>query len=419
LIPKDNGATMHSYTWSYKKPYKTSSRNFLAISCSVSALLLLSSLPPGAQAQSPDGSKPMTLEQSMQTEGAKFSQPFEQSLNQPAAATPAAQNPAVTGGINTSVMQQAPQMQAAPVNPQNQVLVTPSSLIDLTSASFGHFEVNLDKAQFKETSLDHAHIGVQGMDFRQGTLKGLSISVSGGRFEQFIFDQMNIDTDGQMHFDPALLLTEKVLQFDAPQRANISVIVSQASLNQFLSSPKTLDKISVTASKRISTIASFFGANAANIGLHLTDVKVLLQKANKVVLLVTANVGMGGVGVPLSFQIDAKLGIKNGWVEITDAHLITNGQEISPQLSEALLKKVNSLASWGHRSDDIQFEFNDIKVAPGKQFVVKGTVIIKRLRLTRTREELAQDAQQNAQQSAIPPVNAPANPGSVQNPAGN
>jgi hypothetical protein len=353
----------------------------------------------------------MTLEQSMQADGAKFGQPFEQSLNQPGTLTAPVSNPGVTGGINTNVIQQPPQTQPAAVSPQNQVLVTPSSLIDLTSASFDHFEVNVDRAQFKETSLDHAHIGVQGMDFRQGTLQGLSISLSGGRFEQFIFDQMNIDTDGQMHFDPALLLTEKVLQFDAPQRANISVIVSQASLNQFLSSPKTLDKISVTASKRISTIASFFGANAANIGLHLTDVKVFLQKANKVVLQITANVGMGGVGVPLSFQIDAKLGIKNGWVEVTDAHLITNGQEISPQLSEALLRKVNSLASWGHRSDDIQFQFNDIKVLPGKQFVVKGTVIIKRLRLTRTREELAQDALQTP--------TGQANPGSPQSPAGN
>ena len=357
-----------------------------------------------------DASKPMTLEQSMQADGAKFGQPFEQSLGQPQVTAPATPVPPVMGGINTSVMQPMPGA------PQNQVLVTPSSMIDLTSASFDRFEVNLDKAQFKETSLDHAHIGLQGMDFRKGILQGLNISVTGGRFEQFIFDQMNIDTNGQMQFDPQLLLTEKILQFAAPQRANISVVVSQASLNQFLSSPKTLDKISITASKKISTIASFFGANAANIGLHLTDAKVFLQKANKVSIAVTANVGMGGVGVPLSFQVDAKLGIKNGWVEITDTHLITNGQEISPQLSEALLKKVNSLASWGHRSDDIQFQFDDIKVLPGKQFVVKGTVIIKRLRLTRTREEIAQDALQNTPPALAVPGN-PGNPGAQATPA--
>jgi hypothetical protein len=226
------------------------------------------------------------------------------------------------------------------------------------------------------------------MNFRQGILRGLSIQVTGGRFEQFAFDQMLIQAGGDLQFDPVALLNEKVLQFATPAHADISVMVSQNSLNQFLGSPKTLEKISVTAGKRIGAIASLFGAGGVNIGLNITNAQVVLQKNNKVVIAVDANVGMAGVGVPLSFEIDAQLGIKDGWVNVSNTHLKTNGQELSPQLSELLVNKINNLASWGHHSDDIQFQFNQMKVIPGKLFQVKGTALIKRLRLTRAREEV-------------------------------
>jgi len=63
--------------------------------------------------------------------------------------------------------------------------------------------------------------------------------------------------------------------------------------------------------------------------------------------------------------------------------VMTAGQELSPQLSEMLVKKVNGLSNLGTRSDDIHFSFTDLKVIAGKQLVVSGTAQINRLRFGR------------------------------------
>lgn len=303
--------------------------------------------------------------------------------------TPAQGSGTVPGATVVPVVPTTPSMQppvdgAPPAvpGPNGPVLTTPTSFIDLNSGRFAKLQVDLQKAQFRETSIDRASVTATDMDFRQGSLNALNIDVVGGHFQQFIFDEMILTTAGNLRFDPNVLLQEKVLQFATPARADVSVLVSQDSLNKFLADPHTLENLSVTVSKRLGALANLFGANVSNLGVNLKEAHITLAKANKIVIAITADLGMGGVGVPLSFEVDAQLGIKDGWVEVTDTHLMTNGQEISPQLSEMLVKKINSLASWGHKSDDIQFDFTEIKVVPGKQFSVKGTAVIKRLRLT-------------------------------------
>jgi hypothetical protein len=339
--------------------------------------------PLGQSMQQPNYGAP--LDQSLQQP--QYGAPLDQSLQQPKYGAPLDQS------LQQPIQQPIQPNTAGDTTPQPGLTAppdqgaAPASLIDLSTASFGKLTIDLANAQFKESSIDRGQLVAQDMDFRRGLLRGLSVHVFGGRFEQFMFDEMMVNTAGDLQFNPQLLLTDKVLQFAAPAQADIFVTVSQASLNQFLDSPKTLEKISVTASKRIGALASLFGAGGASIGLQITNAQVVLAKGNKIIIDVKANVGMAGVGVPLSFQINAKLGIKDGWVEVTDTHLITNGQELSPQLSEMLVRKINSLATWGQKSEDIKFQFTDIKVLPNKQFVVKGTALISRLRMTRGKEE--------------------------------
>jgi hypothetical protein len=147
-----------------------------------------------------------------------------------------------------------------------------------------------------------------------------------------------------------------------------------------LSSPQTLERLSVTANKKVGMLASLLGANASSFGITLNGAAVSLLKQNRISITTQANVGLGGIGMPLPLELNAKLGLENGWIAVSDTHLNTNGSEISASLSEMLVKKMNGLASWGGRSDDIQFSFTDLKVVPGKQFSLKGTAKISRLR---------------------------------------
>jgi hypothetical protein len=266
---------------------------------------------------------------------------------------------------------------------QGPVIVPPISFVDINTGHFGALEINLTDAQFLDTSVDKLHLLANNMDLNKGVLQSLKIDIAGGHFADFVFDQLSLATQGNLNFDPGVLLNHRMLQFTEPAQAEVTAVVSQASLNQFLNAPHTLEKLSVTATKQATAIASLFGANANNIGLHLEGADVTLGKSNHLLINAKTSLGMGAVGVPIPLQLDAKLGLTDGWVTVSDTHLESNGQEISPALSQMLVKKINGLASWGHKSDDIQFSFTDLKVVANKQFIVHGTAQIRRLRFSK------------------------------------
>jgi hypothetical protein len=256
----------------------------------------------------------------------------------------------------------------------------PLSFLDISNGGFGKVDLEIDDAHLQNSSIDKLRISAAGLDMRAGTVKGLNISVNGGHFPMFVFDQLSLNAIGDMAFDPILMKNDKVLQFKTPIDAEVSAVISQQSLNAFLGAPQTLERLSVTANKKVGMLASLLGANAANFGITLSGANVTLQKQNRISFTTQANIGMGGTAMPMPLELNAKLGLENGWIAVSDTHLNTNGSEISPTLSEMLVKRVNGLASWGSKSDDIQFSFTDLKVVPGKQFSLKGTAKISRLR---------------------------------------
>ncbi|MFN8553892.1 MAG: hypothetical protein U0103_20655 [Candidatus Obscuribacterales bacterium] len=289
-----------------------------------------------------------------------------------------------------------PQTQVMPTAPSAQPIVpspaplaqpavpptpaSPLSFLDISNGGFGKVDLEIDNARLQNSSIDKMRIIASDLDMKAGTLKGLNITVTGGHFPMFVFDQLNLNSAIDMSFDPVAMKNDKVLQFKTPVEAEVSAVISQQSLNAFLGAPQTLEKLSVTANKKVGMIASLLGANASNFGITLSNANVTLQKQNRVSITTDANIGLGTGSMPMPLELNARLGLENGWIAVSDTHLNTNGSEISPTLSEMLVKKVNGLAAWGSKSDDIQFSFTDMKVVPGKQFSLKGTAKISRLR---------------------------------------
>lgn len=308
-------------------------------------------------------------------------------FNQPVAAqTPAAVVPGSVEqthvlpptGQTSPTMPTVPPASIQPALPPTQP--APLSFLDISNGGFGKVDLEIENAQLQNSSIDKLHVSAVGLDMRAGTVKGLSIGVNGGHFPMFVFDQLSLNAVGDMAFDPASMKNDKVLQFKTPVDAEVSAVISQQSLNAFLGAPQTLERLSVTANKKVGMLASLLGANASNFGITLSGANVTLQKQNRISFTTQANIGMGGTAMPMPLELNAKLGLENGWIAVSDTHLNTNGSEISPTLSEMLVKRVNGLASWGSKSDDIQFSFTDLKVVPGKQFSLKGTAKISRLR---------------------------------------
>jgi hypothetical protein len=316
------------------------------------------------------------LDQPMQMQGMpQYGQPAGSALDQPMA--PPNQAPF---GSPQAVPNNMP-LQVQPGQfPQGQMSPDQVCPMDLTSATFGKLVIDMENAQFMSATVGAMHLGVLGLDMKNSSLKGLEIAVRSGQFKDVAFDQLSISAQGDMTFDRNELMNQRTIHFSPPIQAQVSAVVSQDSLNRFINAPGTLERLSGSASQKIRMLAGMLGSNA-NVGLHLSDASVQLEKGNRVNMGVKAQIGMGGVGVPLPLNVDTKLGLNDqGWIALSNTKLISNGQEISPMLSNMLVKHFNEMTDWGKRNDDMKFSFTELKVVPNKQFIVKGTAQVSRLR---------------------------------------
>jgi len=266
---------------------------------------------------------------------------------------------------------------------QGPVVVPPISFVDVNSGKFGKLEIDLEDAQFLDGAADHLHLTARNMDLREGILKSLDVNIEGGHIQDFIVDKFTMTTQGAMRFDSGVLLNQKVLQFVEPTTADVTAEISQESLNKFLNAPSTLDRLSASVGKKAGALASLFGGNAPSIGLSVSKGQVVLAKGNRVNVAIDGRVGVGEMGVPVQVEVQSQLALSDGWVQVTDSKLLSSGQEISPAVSKWLVNKINGLSNWGAMSDDLKFRFTDLKVKPGKGFLLKGTAQVNRLRFGR------------------------------------
>lgn len=311
-------------------------------------------------------------------------QPAPQQVFQPAQGRPGPQSGQPFGAAMSGPEPRQSVLPLQPFSgqpPQGPLLAPPITFIDINSGRFEKLDVDLEKGQFMDGAVDKLHLTARNMDLTAGTLDSLSVDVAGGHFQDFTFDRLNLDTQGQLRFDTAVLFNHRTLQFLAPAQAQVSAVISQDSLNRFLNSPRTLDRLSVAAAKGTGLLESLLGSNP-NL-LTITGAGVALQKSNRMLLSAQTRLGVGQLAVPVPLELNTQMLLKDGWLYLTDTHLTTAGQEISPQLSQLIVDKFNNLAEFGRRSDDIAFNFTTLKVVPGDKFVLQGTALVKRLRFGR------------------------------------
>lgn len=264
------------------------------------------------------------------------------------------------------------------------LVVPPISFVDVNSGRFGKLEIDLEDGEFLDGQCKNMHMIARNLDVREGLLKSLDITIDDGHFQDFIVDKMTMTTQGAMRFDSGTLINQKMLQFVEPTEAVVTCEISQDSLNKFLNAPNTLDKLSFDAAKKVGALAGLMGGNTGPIGLTISDAKLELGKSETLKISFDSRVGVGQYAVPIPVEVRSRLALENGWVKVVDTKLMTSGKEISPQLSQMLVNKVNGLSSWGSRSDDIHFKFTKLQVKSGKKFILEGTASVNRLRFGRS-----------------------------------
>jgi hypothetical protein len=268
---------------------------------------------------------------------------------------------------------------------QKPIVVPPIAFVDVNSGRFGKLEINMDDGQFLDTAVDRLHLVARNLDVQEGVLKSLEIEVKGGHIHDFTFDQLSMNTATSMNFDSGALINHRVLQFTQPIQTEVTATVSQESLNRFLNSPRTLDKLSVKANGRAAAIASMVGINAGTLGLSVSKASLTIEKHNKIDIKFESNLGMGQMGIPINGEITGSLNLQDGSINVSDTHIFTNGEELPEQLSSLLVKKIDTVANSLQKSDDIHFNFKELKVLAGKRIQLRGLAQVNRLRFGQAR----------------------------------
>lgn len=263
--------------------------------------------------------------------------------------------------------------------PQGPIVVPPLTFVDVNTGRFGKLELDIEDGQFGDGACDNLHLVARKLDLREGVLQSLDIGITSCHVQDFIIDKLTLVTNGSMRFDTGVLFNQKMFQFTEPVSATVSAEISQESLNKFLNAPSTLDRLSLTAkSKATNLVAGLLGGKT--FGVSLSDAKLLLGKGNSVNLTMASKIGVGEMAMAIPLEMNSRLALEDGWVQLQDTQLKTAGQEISPQMSKMIVNKVNSLAKWGTKSDDIHFRFTEMKMKAGKGFTLRGTAEVNRLR---------------------------------------
>ena len=130
----------------------------------------------------------------------------------------------------------------------------------------------------------------------------------------------------------------------------------------------------------MAALAAILGTN---FGLIFSQANVVLESQDRIKLTSTAKLGAGDAAVAVPIVADSHVGLSSGWTSLDDTHVVTAGSELPPEISKALINKINSLSSWGEKSEDIHFQFSSVKVIPDDKIVLTGTAQIYRLQFGR------------------------------------
>ncbi len=296
------------------------------------------------------------------------------------------------GQMPDSRLQQVPAPnQQVPAQDQNQLqtnnaaaqapasgLQVPDRLIDLNSCKCSSLTFDIDSGQFMNANVNKLQVALLNLDTYQGLLGSLELILNGGQFESFFLDQLRMKTESVLSFSTESLLNKRSFDFRNPAIANVSAVISQNSLNRFISSPSTLQLLSNGAQNKLPSLLGELVGAALQLRVQQASLRLLPE--NRVQIDALANAAVLGSQNTIPVSILAKLALQDGWVSLTDTQILTAGQPIPQELSAALVKRVNGLAQWGNKNDDIQFRFTRLTVVPGDRFELSGQARIKRLR---------------------------------------
>ena len=227
-----------------------------------------------------------------------------------------------------------------------------ASMVDLPDSLAKSVTLNIEDARFASRSVGHLTLRATNIDFRQGVLSALHANLKQGNLDNNVLvDELTIDTEG-FRFDTLELLNHQRFVLREPIQAGVSLLMSEASLNTFVSHPKTIQRLEKALQKKTGGIRV----------ITLTQPRLRLQGRNAVDLLMNVIVGQSLV-TPV--EIKGKLKIDDRQRLVFDRLKITSGGALLPvDIAHVIEKQLNDAIN--------------LKKMGGKHFVIAA----ERLKIT-------------------------------------
>ncbi|MBY0449882.1 MAG: hypothetical protein K2X01_04570 [Cyanobacteria bacterium] len=127
------------------------------------------------------------------------------------------------------------------------------AFIDLPESSAQSIILDINQARFAQQSVGRLTLNATGIDFKQGNLQKLKASLQDGNFNNMLVNELVLDS-APFHFDTFELLNHRRFILDKPVYAGVSLKISEANLNSFIRSPKTIGKLEAAVAKKTGGI---------------------------------------------------------------------------------------------------------------------------------------------------------------------
>lgn len=227
-------------------------------------------------------------------------------------------------------------------------------------------KLELGKGRIGDYAADGMSLAIQGVDVPTGSMKGLTLNVNGGMFEMIPVDEFRLQS-GAFAFDPYEFLNNRRIIVTKPVEANVSLRISEASLQKFIAHPETLSRLEAAIAKQTGGMKLITLSNPS---------LSLLGKDNiRIGMLVTA---AGAIAAPV--EMAGRLALNsNGSMVVQNLAVSSGGAPLPVDLASSVQDRLNKLMDFQKLGKDtFSIKANTLSLK-GKTLFLEGKTQMTKL----------------------------------------
>jgi len=268
---------------------------------------------------------------------------------------------------NPGYAESQPAPNATPLTTHAPIQAGGVAVLDLPDSSAESVSLTIQKGRFSDYAVGQLSLNGHGIDFRNGTLQQLQADVKAAELDSLLVDRLQM-TAPAFSFNTMELLNNHTFVLAQPVNAQVSLQLSEAGLNRFVSDPKTIAKIEKSIQRQTGGVKL----------ITLSNPSLNLLGGNQVRLNVTGTVAQG-LAVPL--EMVGALQLDQGQLSLKHLKLTSGGNDLQlpVDIADSFEKKINEMIDLKRLGKNTFVMTADKLKVTGKTVQVEGHALLTRL----------------------------------------